>query len=87
MQTFETYESEDIVFISLTQEGPEAESKIQSWAQDLGITWSVGFAAAETLSNLEVPGYPTTFVINRDGKVAWHSFLGGNLERAVQSAL
>lgn len=87
MKTYETYSENDVVFISLTEEDAASRAKIEAWTQQHKIPWPVGYGAAETLAALEVPGFPTTFVIGRDGKVAWHRFLSGSLDRAIRNAL
>lgn len=87
MKTFENYANEDVVFVSLSPE-PEADrERIAKWVEDLKIPWSVGYGAEATLAAMEVPGYPTMFVIGRNGSVAWHSFLSGSLESAIRRAL
>ena len=87
MKTFEEYSGEGVVFVSMTKEGEDELEKIDGWAQSLQIPWSIGYGASKTLEAFEIPGYPTTFVIGRDGKVAWHSFRSGSLDRAIQDAL
>ena len=87
MKTFETYAEEDLLFIGLSPQGSDSRPQIEAWAKQLKIPWSLGFGAEKTLLALEVPGYPTTFVVGRDGKVVWHSFLGGSLDQAIRKAL
>lgn len=87
MKTYEEYQSEGVVFVSLTEEGSTDLAAIENWAGSLKIPWSIGYGAGAALQELEVPGFPTTFVIDRDGNVAWHSFLGGSLDKALRDAL
>jgi hypothetical protein len=55
--------------------------------QDLGITWPNAYGARATLQALGVRGVPTTFVVARDGRIAWNDELGGDLDDAIQRAL
>jgi len=87
VKTYEEYQSDDVVFVSLTEEGGDDLAAIDNWATSLNIPWPIGYGAGDALQELEIPGYPTTFVIDRDGNVAWHSFLGGSLENAIRGAL
>ena len=87
MKTYEEYKSDEVVFVSLTEQGSEELVTIDEWVTSLEIPWSVGYGAGDTLQQLEVPGFPTTFVIDPDGNVAWHSFLGGSLDKAIRKAL
>ncbi len=87
MKTYEDYADENIVFICLTKEPVASRESVEAWVQRFKIPWAVGFDAGRTLLDLEVKAYPTTLVIGRDGQVAWHSFLGGSLDKAIRSAL
>ncbi len=75
------------MFVSLTEETSDDLAAIEDWVASLEIPWAVGYGAGEALQKLEVPGFPTTFVIDQDGKVAWHSFRGGSLDKAIRDAI
>ena len=81
------YKDQDVRFVALTDEGESALSDIDTFAQKLSVPWPIGYGARETTMSLNVPGYPTTFVIGRDGKVVWNSFKIGTLDGAIRTAL
>lgn len=85
MKTHDRYADQDVIFISLTEES-NVES-IDAWAQRVELPWSIGYGAGVALKALEVPGFPTTLVIGRDGNVVWHRFLSGSLDSAIRKAL
>ena len=87
MKTYDQFDGQDVVFVGLTAEGEDMLPQIESWTERLEIPWAVGYGAGPTLDKLEIPGYPTTFVIGRDGNVVWHSFKGGSLNGAIKDAL
>ena len=87
MKTYENYAEEDIVFVNLTEEEAPLREQVEAWARQFKIPWAVGYGAGATLKELQIPGVPTTFVIGRDGRVRWHSFLPGSLDRAIRQAL
>ena len=54
------------------------------------ITWPNAYAADESMDAFQVRGYPTTFVIGRDGTIRWNSLQHGrsvSLEEAIEAAL
>jgi hypothetical protein len=76
-----------VTFVGLTAEGADAKDDTQAFLDDFKISWSNGYGAGETIEALGVRGYPTVFVIGRDGKIAWNDELPGTLEEAISKAL
>ena len=83
----EKYQDRDVKFVSITDETEDALEQINTFATKLKVTWPIGYGARTTSKRLEVPGYPTTFVIGRDGNVVWNSFEMGTLDGAIRKAL
>lgn len=83
----EQFKDRGVRFVSLTDETEDALEAIDSFAQQLNVPWPIGYGARKTTAKLAVPGYPTTFVIGRDGKIVWNSFEMGTLEGAIRKVL
>ena len=83
----EEYGDRGVRFLALTDEPPADLEKIHQFAQQLQVPWPIGYGAGETIAALRVPGYPTTFVVGRDGHIVWHSFQTGTLDGAIRKAL
>lgn len=83
------YKDRGVVFIGLTDEGPESLTAIRGFLNDTGITWLNGYGAGETLLALEAYAIPNTWVIGRDGKIVWsgHPLDRRPLEEAIEKAL
>lgn len=81
------YSDRGVKFVALTQEKADALEKIENFVSTLEVPWPIGYGARETTSQYEIPGYPTTFVIGRNGKVVWNSFEMGTLDGAIRKAL
>lgn len=54
---------------------------------ETGMKWVNGCGAVASLRALGIQGFPTKFVIGRDGRVAWNSDQPGTLESAIDAAL
>jgi hypothetical protein len=87
VQIHDEFSDSDVMFLGLTDEGADAIDEIESFADRLSVPWPIGYGATSTTNALKVPGYPTTFVIGRDGKVAWNSFMAGSLKGEIDKAL
>lgn len=87
VQIQQRYADRDVVFVALTDETKDDLDSIQTFAATLNVPWPIGYGASETTRALKIPGYPTTFVIGRSGKVAWNSFELGTLDGAIRNAL
>ena len=81
------YADRGVKFVALTQEDAGAMQKIENFVSTLKVPWPIGYGATETTQKYEIPGYPTTFVIGRNGKVVWNSFEMGTLDGAIRKAL
>lgn len=87
VQIHEQYADMDVFFLGLTEEGLESLDSIDNFARRLSVPWTIGYGAGSTIAALKVPGYPTTFVIGRDGTVCWNSFMPGTLINAIEKAM
>lgn len=76
-----------MLFIGLTAEGSEENSKSEAFINRYGITWPNGYGAGDTIDALQVTGLPTVFVIGSDGKIVWRREMGGQLSDAIEQAL
>ncbi len=87
VQVHDSYRDRDVRFFALTSESSFDLKKIDAFAAQLSIPWPIGYEAGETIRDLGVSGIPTTFVVGRDGYIAWNSFQMGSLENAIDEAL
>ena len=87
MQIHDKYKDRNVQFVALTSESAEDLDSIQVFAAQLHVPWPIGYGAANTISQLNIPGIPATFVIGRDGNVLWNSFQSGTLDGAIRKAL
>jgi thiol-disulfide isomerase/thioredoxin len=87
VQTYQQYESRGVAFVGLTTEPVGRRDQVQQFLDDLDIRWPVGLGAAETCSAFGVRGFPTLFVIARDGRVLWCDDMPGSLDSAIEEAL
>ena len=81
------FADKDVVFLGLTSEGEKKKQKSQEFLEKYKIEWVNGYGAKALIKALGVTGYPTSFVIGKDGTVAWNDELGGSLEEAITKAL
>lgn len=90
VQVHERYRSKGVEFVGLTHEGASARLKSEGFLKDNKITWVNGYGANATVDRLGVEGFPTTFVVGKNGRVYWSEAgagLEGVLERAIEEAL
>lgn len=59
----------DIAFVMLSLDRPGSEKKINSYIESNEFTFPVYTPAGPLPDQLQVPSIPTTFIINKDGKV------------------
>ncbi len=71
----------------MTSEPSRDIEKIDAFADQYEVPWPIGYEADETVRALGVRGIPATFVIGRDGRVAWTSRQSGSLSDAIERAL
>lgn len=74
-------------FLALTAEPARDVAQVEEFAATYGVPWSIGYGANETIRALGVRGFPTTFVIGRDGQFVWNSSQRGSLNSAIRQAL
>jgi peroxiredoxin len=79
--------------VAISIDGPRNFSKVRLFANKLGLTMPLVIDRDERLQQLyQVKAAPTTFLIGKDGRIAWHrqGYLPGDaeaLERALESVL
>jgi thiol-disulfide isomerase/thioredoxin len=60
----------DVVFIGISVDGDPARQKVKDFMKTFGINYLVVMADDEVQSRFKVnQGYPTTFIIDRDGRI------------------
>lgn len=87
MQVHDRYRERGVVFVSLTEEGEGDLEQIQAFAGKFQISWPIAYGARNTISQLKVLGPPMTFVVARDGTIAWNSNELGTLDGAIRKVL
>jgi len=78
--------NKNVVFISVTSEAVAKKAKTLAFLKRTGITWKVAIASSNP-NDYGIQGFPTTFVIGKDGKIAWHDEMGGTTKDAIAAAL
>jgi thiol-disulfide isomerase/thioredoxin len=68
-QVYDSVRGDDVVFIMLSLDVAENQSKVARYVKDRDFTFPVYQAAGELPNQLRVPSIPTTFVIGKDGKI------------------
>lgn len=82
------YKDQGVKFVAVTDETDGALSEINMFAEQLGVPWPIGYGGRKFTAALKVSGYPTVFVVARDGTVVWNSLqLTGTLEGAIRQVL
>ena len=82
------YKDQGVKFIAVTDETDGALSEINMFAEQLGVPWPIGYGANKFTAAMKVTGYPTVFVVARDGTIVWNSLqLSGTLEGAIRQVL
>lgn len=84
---YERYHPRGVVFISLTDEGPEVMDEIREFVRRNRIAWPTGYGAVATFQRYGVQGLPSLWVIGRDGRVAWTWESPESFEAAVERVL
>lgn len=85
--TYERFAEQDVAFIGLTGEEESERDAVQGFLDDAAIPWPTAYGANPTLTALRIEGFPTLFVVGRDGRVVWNDYHGGTLEHAIANAL
>lgn len=60
----------EIVAVS-AYEGDDMET-LRSFKEEMGVTFPMGKAGADITGNVDIPGYPTSLIIDRNGRVAYY---------------
>ena len=87
MQAQKKFADKGVVFLGFTSEGKDKIEQSKKFLKETQTTWANAYGAEAVVDGLGVTGLPTTFVIGKDGKVAWHDEMGGSLEDAITKAL
>ena len=78
-----------LVILGVTGENAKKKADTHKFMKKHGATWKVAMAARKSMGAYKIKFYPTTIVVDHNGKVFWHSFMAnaGSLEEAVGKAL
>lgn len=87
VKAYGRFRDQDVAFIGLTAEGDDALAQTKAALAEANVPWPTGYGAVTTLEALDVKVLPTKIVFGRDGKVAWHNFLEGDLADEISKAL
>lgn len=87
VQTYRHYKDRGVAFVGLTAEGESELPKIKAFLKEEGIPWPNGYGAGATLEALGVEGFPTIYVVTRNGNILWDSMRPGTIEGAIERAL
>lgn len=87
VRAYNKFHSHGVIFIGLTTQNASQISHMKRFLDDAGIAWPNGYGATNTLQAFQAEVIPLTWVIGRDGKVAWNSASKGTLEDAIAAAL
>lgn len=84
---YRRYREQGVVFIGLTPEGSASLPAIRGFVEQTGVPWPNGYGARSTLRAFGNTYTPQTWVVGRDGRIAWNEAAGGTLEDGIQKAL
>jgi len=73
-----------VVLVALTDED---ETKVKSFAKKNNINYIVGISAKDVRGQFGVNGFPTAFVIDPNGKIAWKGHPAMGMDEAIEKAL
>lgn len=83
----EAFAPRGVVFVGLTNEGPEDLDEIQKMIDNFGVTWPNGWGATPTIQALEADMLPMLYVFSPEGRMVWFSPSGGDVSRVLESEL
>ena len=78
----------EIVAVS-AYEGDDMDT-LRKFKEEMGLSFPVGQAGADIIGSVEIPGYPTSLVIDRNGQVAYYgvgAFVNGEAFEAIVTRL
>jgi thiol-disulfide isomerase/thioredoxin len=87
VEMYNKYKERGVIFIGLTNEGPEDLRGIRRFVEHFGIEWRNGYGAEQMLRQLGADYIPRVWVFGPDGKVVWNVESGGTPESGIERAL
>ena len=87
VRVYNKFQPQGVVFIGLSSEDSTAISAMQKFLTETEIKWPNGYGAMKTLKALGADRIPSTWVIGRDGKIAWNGTSKESLEDGIAAAL
>ncbi|MCA8987761.1 MAG: TlpA family protein disulfide reductase [Planctomycetaceae bacterium] len=80
-------DQDQVVFLGLTSDPPDALPQIEAYLKKTGANWPNGYFAIETLLGLEAEYTPATWVIGTDGLIVWNDDSRESISEAIRNAL
>lgn len=87
LRAYNKFHPQGVIFIGLSSEDASAIPQMKQFLSETGITWPNGYGARNTLQAFQAEYIPRTWVIGRDGKIAWNGASKGTLEDGIAAAL
>jgi thiol-disulfide isomerase/thioredoxin len=87
VRAYNKFHSQGVVFIGLSSQNVSEVPEMKQFLEDAGIEWPNGYGAVTSLRAFHAEAIPLTWVIGKDGKIAWNSGSKGTLEEAIAAAL
>lgn len=88
VKLYDTYRSKGLEVIGLTVEAPESQSMdyFNQFIKTFNLDYPIGFSSLDTAKNYGIDPIPTTFFIDKSGKIAL-SFVGAHPEEHFVPAI
>jgi hypothetical protein len=64
-----------LLILGVTGENAKKKADTHKFMKKHGATWKVAMAARKSMGAYKIKFYPTTIVVDHNGKVFWHSFM------------
>ena len=90
METVYQQHKDKMEIVALSAYSEDDMDTLRRFKEEMGVTFPMGQAGADIISNDEIPGYPTTLVIDRNGQVAYYcvgAFVNGAAFEAIVTRL
>jgi thiol-disulfide isomerase/thioredoxin len=87
VDTYNRFKDRGVIFLGFTSEGEDSINDSREFLESASIPWPNGYGAGPTFDAFGVHAIPTVYVIDRQGRVAWHEGLPGTLDSAIEKAL
>ena len=68
---YRQYQDKMEIVAASAYEGDDMET-LRSFKEEMGVTFPMGLAGADITGNIDIPGYPTSLIIDRNGQVAYY---------------